>query len=315
MQVSNIKNNQNISHPAEKNNKSFATPNTIKSELGAFPQYYCPNISFNSAKFGSFDFEYDFYKFSHNIINNHLDEMELTKELSESEQEDFKTNLFSSDKTTLMHFMFDKKPSILLNGEFPYFKNNDKYSFVRRILDIPLKDNKSYLASNIFILNNELVKQTINENRELYTKRMGLDEAISTEKIYETLIGENSPLKEQTGYDDIVGITLGFSPINSILFQVEQDIPNKLEVRKRPAFYASELDKAFNSNFSTYKDFSEDFKTNVQSSIDFIKNNSFRKPDLGSIGYGYIHIAPDEKHTQKIVKDAEDVLEQAKSIA
>ncbi|MCM1265407.1 MAG: hypothetical protein NC200_04330 [Candidatus Gastranaerophilales bacterium] len=283
-------------------------------EIGMFPSYYCSNINFNGSKFGSIDFDYDFYKVSNEIINNHLDKMELTKDLSDDEMDDFRSNLFSCDKMTLMHFMFDKKPAILLNGNYPYFENNEKYSFVRRTLDIPLKDKKSYLSNNIFILNNDLVKQTIDENKELYTKTMGLDENSSTDEIYDELVGENSPLKEQHGFDDIIGITLGFSPINSILFQLEQNIPEKFEARKRPAIYAQKLDKALNCESSPYKHFSEEFKTNVQSSIDFIKDNYFRKPDLGSIGYAYIHIAPDEKHTQKIIKDAEDILDEAENI-
>lgn len=287
-------------------NKSIEQPQMQK--LGAFPSYYCSNINFNG-KYYSIDFEFDFYKASKNTLDNHLDKMELTKGLTKKEQKDFCNNLFSNDKTTLMHFMYDKKPSIMLNGEFPYFKNNEKYSFVRRTLNIPLTDNKSYLSNNTFAINNELVKQKIEENKELYTKRMGLDENSSTDEVFEELIGENSPLKKQEGYDDIIGITLGFSPINSILFQVERDIPNVVELRKRPTIYKEKMDKSFNSETSPYKDFSEDFKSNVQSSIDNL-DKYFRKPDLAPIGYGYIHIAPDEKHTQKIIKDSEDILEE-----
>lgn len=288
-------------------NKQIEQPQVQK--LREFPSYYCSNINFNG-KYYSIDFEFDFCKASKNIIDNHLDKMELTKGLNKKEQKDFQKNLFTNDKMTLMHFMYDKKPSILLNGEFPYFKNNEKYSFVRRTLDIPLPDNKSYLSNNTFAINNELVKQKIEENKELYTKRMGLDENSSTEEVFEELIGENSPLKYKDGYDDIIGITLGFSPINSILFQVERDIPNVIELRRRPTIYKEKMDNSFNSETSPYKDFSKEFKSDVQSSIDNL-DKYFRKPDLTPIGYGYIHIAPDEKHTQKIIKDAEEILEQA----
>ena len=153
MHVSAIQFTPAIIQPNARNNKSCPIINNAQSKIGAFPNYYCPNIAFNGSKFGSVDFDYDFYKVSDNIIKNHLDKMELTKGLSEDEHDDFRSNLFSCDKMTLMHFMFDKKPSILLNGEFPYFENNDKYNFVRRTLDIPLKDNKSYRTNNIFILN------------------------------------------------------------------------------------------------------------------------------------------------------------------
>lgn len=301
----------NSQHLQAHSNKAVEKPQ-IKN-LGVFPSYYCSNISFNGSKFSSIDFEFDFYNASKEIIDNHLDKMELTKGLSEDEQDDFRSNLFSNDKTTLMHFMFDKKPSILLNGEYPYFENNDKYSFVRRTLDIPLTNNKSYLSSNIFMINNELAKQTIEENKELYTKRMGLDENSSTEEVFEELIGDNSPLRHKKGYDDIIGITLGFSPINSILFQVEQDVPDNIELRRRPSMYKKKMNESFNSESSPYKDFSEGFKSNVQSKIDKL-DKYFRKSDLAPIGYAYIHIAPDEQHTQKIIKDAEDILDKAEEI-
>lgn len=314
MQVSAIQFTPAIIQPNARNNKPCTIVNNAQSKIGVFPSYYCSNIAFNGSKFGSIDFDYDFYKVSNNIIKNHLDKMELTKNLSEEEHDDFRNNLFSCDKMTLMHFMFDKKPSILLNGDFPYFKNNDKYNFVRRGLNIPLKDNKSYLANNIFIINKELTKQTIDENKELYKKRMGLQEDVSTDEIYEKLTGDDSPLKQQEGYDDIIGITLGFSPVNSILFQLEQDVPDKIELRRHPRIYAENLDKAFNSETSPYKDFSDEFRANVQSSIDYIKDNYFRKPDLSQIGYGYIHIAPDKNHTQKIIKDAESIIDEAEKI-
>ena len=53
---------------------------------------------------------------------------------------------------------------------------------------------------------------------------MGLDEKASIDDIYEKLVGEDSPLKKQDGYDDLIGVTLGFSPINCILFQLERNI-------------------------------------------------------------------------------------------
>lgn len=313
MQISNIRFTPTQLQPTSINNRSSVVQTPAKSNIGEFPSYYCPNISFNGSKFGTIDFEFDFYNLSNDIINNHLDKMELTKDLTEDEQKDFRSNLFSSDKPTLLNFFMRTKPSILLTGNYPYFENNDKYDFVPRVLDIPLKTTISK-TPNMFILNKELTKQTIEENKELYTKRMGFEDDASTDEIYEKLIGEDSPLKRQEGYDDIIGVTLGFSPVNSILFQLEQNLPNKIETRKKPSIHAQLLDKEFNSETSPYKDFSDEFKSNIQSKIDSVKAHYFRAPNLHPIGYSYIHLAPDEKHTQKIIKGAETIMDEAKKI-
>lgn len=313
MQVSSIGFNPTPIQPTTNYNKLSAHQNSFQSKIGEFPSYYCPNISFGHSISESIDFENDFYNTSNDIINNHLDKMELTKDLTKSQQQSFKKNLFSTDKPTLLNFFMDTKPSVLLAGKFPYFKNNDKYSFVRRTLKTPTRTS-IVESPNIFILNNKLTKQTIDENKELYTKRMDLEPDTPTDEIYENLIGENSPLKQQHGYDDIIGITLGFSPINSILFQLEQNLPEKGSTRRSPILHANLVDKEFNSENSPYKDFSEDFKSNVQSSIDFIKKNSFKKEDLYPIGYSYIQLAPDEKFTQKLINNAQSNLKKAKEI-
>ena len=150
----------------QQNNKPVSNPIT-KNEIGSFPSYYCPNINFGT-RFGDIDFGFDFYNCANNIINHHLDKMELTKDLNEAEQKDFRKNLFSGDKPNLLQFFNDKKPSVLLSSDFPYFKNNDKYDFVRRTLTSTIKDNKTTQFHNTFIINKELAKETIKENQEFY---------------------------------------------------------------------------------------------------------------------------------------------------
>ena len=313
MQVSTIGFNPTPIQPTTKYNKVLAPQQSFQSRLGEFPSYYCPNIAFGRSIIDSADFQFNFYNASNDIINNHLDKMELTKDLTKNQQQNFKKNLFTADKPTLLNFFMNTKPSILLAGEFPYFENNDKYSFVRRTLKTPTKTS-IVENSNLFILNKEQTKQTINENKELYTKRMDLEPNTPTDDIYEHLIGEDSPLKQQHGYDDIIGVTLGFSPINSILFQLEQNLPEKGSTRRSPIYHANLIDKEFNSENSPYKDFSDEFKSNIQSSIDFIKKNSFRKEDLQPIGYSYIQLAPDEEFTEKLINDAQSNLKKAKGI-
>lgn len=279
----------------------------FSSDIGAFPCYYCPNIHFGS-KFGEIDFEFDFYAKANDIIKNHLDEAELTKDLDYGEQEDFRKNLFACDKPTLLQFFCDKKPSVLLTGDFPYFENTEKYDFVRRTITSPLRNNRVKELKNTFVINKELTKKTIEENKELYTKRLDLEDESSVEVIYNTLVGENSPLKKQEGYDDIIGITLGFSPINSVLFQLEKRIPNYLDVRRQSYLHSEMLKKELYSRDSVYSNFSMNFISNVSDAIDEIKRPQSRRADLSPTGYSYIQFVSDDKHTTKIISDSEEIL-------
>lgn len=294
--------------------KNIAASLNYSERMPEFPSYYCPNIAFHGSKFGTIDFEFDFYNRAKEIVENHLDDVDLTKNLDEYEQGDFQLNVNSADRTTLLHFLFDKKPAVLLGGEYPYLENHDKYDVVPRNFVATLENGKKTKLNNTFLINKELTKQTIDENKELYTKRMGFEDGVSTDEIYEKLVSKNSPLTEPKGYDDIIGVTLGFSPINSILFQLEKEIPNGFSLRKNQSAHAGNLEKVFKSEDSPYRDFSDEFKSNVQASLDFIKSNWFKKPNLHSIGYTYIQLAPDEKHTNKIIKDAETVLDMANEV-
>lgn len=314
MQVSNIMFNTNYQNKPVLNRNNNVKQSKNRTNIGIFPNYYCPNISFGRSIIDDADFQYDYYKAANDLIENKLDKLELTKDLSSEEQDDFKNNLFATDKLTLVPFIMDTKPSILLTGEFPYFQNSDKYDFVSRILNS--KTKKSIVTTpNKFILNKELTKKTIDENKEIYTKRMNLDDNSSVDTIYKKLVGENSPLKEQYGFDDIIGITLGFSPINSVLFQLEDYIPDKIFSRRNPINHAQQLDEVFNSETSPYNNFSDEFKEKVQESIDFIKNRSFRKEDFTPIGYSYIQLAPDEDFSNKLIKDAQINLDKATEIS
>ena len=291
--------------PKQQNNNVVSNSPT-QNRIGAFPSYYCPNINFGS-RFGEIDFSFDFFGKAKDIIDNHLDKMELTKDLNKSEQNDFRKNLFTSDKPTLLQFFYDKKPSILLSGEYPYFQNTEKYDFVRKNLVSKIK-GKNFVFPNVFVINKELTKKTIEENKELYTKRMKMDNNASIDDIYEKLVGEDSPLKQQDGYDDIVGVTLGFSPINSVLFQLERNVYDHLETRKRPYLQSEIFKRELYSEDCVYRNFSYGFISNVEDAIDSIKRPQGRHVDLSDAGYSFIQFVPDEKHTQKVIKDSEEIL-------
>lgn len=304
-------NNTYFSCLKEQNSKRTSNQ-SLTNQISTFPSYYCPNINFGS-KFGEIDFEFDFYNCANNIIKNHLDKMELTKDLDKEQQEDFRNKLTPCDKPTLLQFLFDNKPSILLTNDCTYFKNNDKYNFVRRTLTSTRKDGKTIEFPNTFIINKELTKQTIAENKIFYTKRMNLKEDTSIDEIYNKLVGEDSPLKRIHGADDIIGMTLGFPKMDSILYQLEKGIPNYLSIRNRPYAQSKFLYQELYSGNNVYKDFPPQFLSSVESAIESIKHPESRQVNLTPIGYVYTPFVINENYTKRIIKTSEAVLEKAQT--
>lgn len=234
------------------------------------------------------------------ILENHLDKLEISKDLNELEKEELKNNI-QGNETSFITFALGGKPSLLINGSNSFIKPNENYDVIRRTLDIPLK-NKTIQVNNTFILNKKLTKQTIDENKELYIKGMGLDENANTEEIYNALIGENSPLKNNTQHD-LIGITLGYSPINSIIFQLEQNTPNFMELRKDINSYKKELLNTLLKEDSPYKDFDSYFKKNVATAIRNIENNKNTfNTQWAKYGYSYINMVNDDSHNQKLIR-------------
>ena len=128
-------------------------------------------------------FETNYQNMVDTILNEHLDKLELTQNLTEDEQGKFLKNI-DGDRNTFVTFALDGKPSVVLCGQNTFLKPTDKYDIVKRELEIPLK-SKSVKIDNTFILNKELVKQTIEENKDLFIIRMGLKPESDTDKIYE----------------------------------------------------------------------------------------------------------------------------------
>ncbi len=246
------------------------------------------------------------------ILENHLDKLELTKNFNDLEKDELKNNL-QGDETSFVTFALGEKPSILIVGNNPFIKSNENYDVIRRTLNIPLK-NKEIQVDNTFILNKKLTKQTIEENKELYIKGMGLDENADTEEIYNYLIGENSPLKNNTQHD-LIGITLGYSPINSIIFQLEQNTPNFMELRNDINSYKKGLLNTLLKEDSPYKDYDSNFKKEIATAIRNIGNNNDTFDTKWSkYGYSYRNIVDDDAHDQKLIRRVTSCYKKGKAI-
>lgn len=77
-----------------------------------------------------------------------------------------------------------------------------------------------------FMLNKNKVLEVINKNKSLYTTRLNLDASSSSEMIYEKLAGILQ--KDYLAYHDVTGVTLGFSPKNSMIFELSRDISSDI---------------------------------------------------------------------------------------
>lgn len=261
-------------------------------------------------------FIYNFNDTVDNVLFNHLDKLPITQNLTPEECIQLrKTVNNNGDTTPFFMFALDAKPSVMLVGEHKYLKPDEKYDIFRRTLDVNLRDGTNTKIYNTLLFNKDLMKNTIEENKDFYIKRMKLDDVSTVDDIYSELISENSPLKNNDLHD-IIGITLGFSPINSKLFQLEKCIDNGMALRKAPNLYKKKMLNTLFSADSVYANFDDKFKQELAQAIRNIGvgNERYFDTNWNDFGYTYIHITPDEQHNQKIMRLILNTYQKAKNI-
>lgn len=257
-------------------------------------------------------FTINYQKTINTLLNDHLNKIDLTKKLSKSNKQKFLSNL-KGDEGSFCDFILGDKPSILLNGKHEYLTPTDKYDIIRRKIKV-VTPKKTYTFDNTFILNKEKTKHTINKNRDLYMQRLNLKEDCSTNDIYDILTSKNSPLLTNDKHD-IIGITLGFSPINSIIFQLEQSANYTRPDNKNLNSYKKLLLNTLHSEDSPYQNFSPEFMSKIAHAIRDIRiipnseNNTF-----APFGYTYVNIINDDTYNQRIVRSILKTYNRAKSL-
>ncbi len=238
------------------------------------------------------------------IINNHLDKIELTKNLTDEQKKEFINNI-KGDESSFVTFALNGKPSLLINGKNQFIKPDKNYDILRRTLIVPIKD-KEVKFDNTIILNKKLTKETIKDNRDFYINKMNLNKDATIDEIYNELIGHNSPLKENKEHD-LIGITLGYSPINCIIYHLDQNIPQNIELRKNLDTYKKTLINTLLKPDSPYKNFDNDFKKEVAKQIRNIGNKENQEKTFNTkwdkYGFSYRNIVPDDKHDQKLIRN------------
>lgn len=308
-------------HPNIRNIESFISKNSdkINDGLGATNDIISnAQIGRELVQFSKYStkispiFEENYVKNVNNIIENHLDKLELTQNLTDDERKKFINNI-RGDESSFVTFSLGGKPSLLIAGNNQFIKPSEKYDILRRTLTIPV-NNKDLHINNTIILNKKLVKETIKNNQNFYINRMNLDKDTSVDEIYNELIGDDSPLKRNEKHD-LIGITLGYSPINSIIYQLDQNIPNNIELRKDLNTYKKNLINTLLKADSPYNNFDNKFKAEIAKQIrDIGTQQEVFNTKWDKYGFSYRNIVPDNEHDQKLIKNIISCSQKAEAI-
>ena len=245
-------------------------------------------------------------------LDNSLNKFELTKGFSSKDKREFYSTI-GSDYKSFAALCLDEKPSILLSGKLDYFKSTDNFDVLH--LKVKSKDlNSNSCFKNTMILNKPLAKKVIEENKQLFTQRLDLNNEASVDNIYKKII-KSDAISNINNNHDLLGVLLGFSPINSVLFHLDQQIPNNLEMRENVDKYRIAMLNNLLSEKSPYKDFNQLFKQNIASKIRIIGNDKDTfEAKWSEFGHTYINIVPDVVHDNKIINRIKNTSDKSKKI-
>lgn len=215
----------------------------------------------------------DFERQSNLLKNNNFKGLNITKGLSEQALIDLKNVLIYKEKRGMRLVTQDEskyfillatsnKPAALTSTQAEYPAEMVK-TFNSNGYDV-LKESDFMGIINTFILNRSNVKKVIGKNLDFFQKRMKLDKEANIDEIYNILLSEKSPLKDQEKFSDIRGLILGYSRDNSLLFNLRNGLC-KNEWTK------SNLKDLFLSGWHPYREFDDKFKQHILKQIDKIK--------------------------------------------
>lgn len=246
--------------------------------------------------------------------NNNFKNVELLKDFSTKEIA--KINDFMENAGLVNIFMFasGNKPAVLSaskNVDVIQKFQSDKVD----VLQFFNAKNKSY---DVFLLNKNAVKNIIKENKELFSKRMNLDENSNIEQIYEKLLQKDSPLNNENMKDDLLGLILGYPKINTSIFNLEKQFDSTGNFRRHAGgdTYKEYLERFLFGNDSPYKDMSIGFKENLACKINQIKEiKHSRKVLFGEFnklydaGYDFIYFVEEPEELNRIKSNFVNVVQ------
>ncbi len=137
------------------------------------------------------------------------------------------------------------------------------------------RPQEQIVTDNLFFFNRTATQEIIEKNKDFYTKRLDLPKGTTKEDIYNLLLSPKSPLLNEKGFSDIIGMTFGYPKKNSMIYQLESNIENLTKKRENLNEYKKELKTFLRSDSSPYKNFNENFKKSLEKAIDKISKIEF----------------------------------------
>lgn len=256
-------------------------------------------------------FENNYISTIDDLMVNHFDKLDIAQNLTPQEREILLKNV--DDKGSFIACMLGYKPSTIIDGKHNFLKQSDKFDYITRTVNVPVND-KIVAFDTTMILNKEKTKDTIAENLDFYVKRMNMKVNSSVDDVYNELTGKNSPLKSNDAHD-IIGITLGYSPINSIIFQLEKNMQGSYNSRNDIPNFKNKLLNTLMSDNSPYNNFDNKFKSDIATAIrNIAQNDKLFETPYSKFGFCYVNFVPDSLYEQKVIKSVTNTFHSAKSI-
>lgn len=234
-------------------------------------------------------------KIYQNLVKNYNDIKRLVALLNS-----FKPSIILADKTKLLE-----------SGRYNSFDVVSKY--------MRFRDNSGSIF-NTFILNPELCKPIINKYKSLFTSKINLPETCSIDNIYNSLLTSDSPLfRDDKIFADIRGLLLGFPEKSSILFSLENMLPNAdyrnfSNIEKHRTL----LREALNSE--AYSGISKEIRKLAEEAISELTGKDYNTYTLseskhGKIpGFDYIRFIPEPKEEERLIKAYRNTIEKLKEL-
>ena len=172
----------------------------------------------------------------------------------------------------------------------------------------------------VFIFNKEAMLENIGNNKYFYSKRLNLPKNSANEQVYKTMISSDSPLLNIKDSQDLIGVMFGYPFKNTIVFQLERDsgmYKTIVKCRKNIPQYKDILKKALYAEDSKYSSFGEEFKRDMEKSIDSIISVKSSGSENYPMGYTFMHSIsePLEEHRiNKCIRESADKVQKINNI-
>ena len=211
------------------------------------------------------------------ILDLHFNNIAYVQDLPLQHRLSLKRELLRNemDFNSFMAVMLDAKPAFydtfnIENIDAIKGLQNEKFDVITRRINMP-----PFVKDHYFVLNKELVKNIILENREFFAFRLGLEKNASVDEIYANIISEegifakNAGISE-LGLNDITGLVLGYPKIGSMIFELENRIPDfdhDLRYHIDLTEWKNSVLNVLYSQNSPYKDLGDDFVNKLADEI------------------------------------------------